>query len=753
VSRTVAARAAAPTQPYRVLPATPGAIQRATDLTGVLILKHEDLFLLTDPFGDVHADSRGLGLYQDDTRLLSHYEVRINDQRPVILRTGVGGSFTSRLQLTNPAYLRNPVPEAEERLTLPEGPEPEIGVRAQSLGILRERVLAGAFRERITLDNYTTTPEQQRITVRLAADYADIFEVRGMQREGRGTYEPMLIGDVEVVMGYEGLDGRVWRTHVAFSEPVEQLDDRPTLAVSWVVPPGRQKTLEVTVWGEVLERAKARAPEPTPPPVVVEEAAAAAHRAWKAGSASIQTPDAFVDRAVRRALSDLRLLVNRGPGEDERYISAGVPWFTCLFGRDSIITALQSLAVRPQIAVETLRLLARMQATERDDWRDAQPGKILHELRTGELARTGEIPHSPYYGSVDATPLWLILLGETYAWTGDDRLVDELWPNALAALAWIDDSGDLDGDGFVEYHRLSPRGLPNQGWKDSRDANRFRDGRLAESPIALVEVQAYVFAARRHVAGLARRRGDEALALRQEQLAEELRERFEAAFWMDDVGTYALALDASKKQVDAVGSNPGHALWCGIVSPERASRVAANLLSADMWSGWGVRTLSTEMAGYNPIGYHIGSVWPHDNAMIAEGLTRYGHRDQASGIVAALLEATTYFRDSRLPELFCGFGREESPYPVPYPVACVPQAWAAGSVFQALTTMLGLRPDASARLVELHTPSLPEWLRELRLEQLRVGDASVDLLFHRSNGSTGVEVLRRTGDLSIVLRV
>jgi glycogen debranching enzyme len=418
-----------------------------------------------------------------------------------------------------------------------------------------------------------------------------------------------------------------------------------------------------------------------------------------------------------------------------------------------VISALQSLSVRPQLARETLLVLARLQSTETDDWRDAQPGKILHELRTGELAAVGEIPHSPYFGSVDVTPLWLILLGEYERWTADRGLVDRLWPNALACLRWMDEYGDQDGDGFVEYERRSPRGLLNQGWKDSVDANRHRDGTLARAPLALVEVQAYVYRARLSLARLARLRGDAGLAAAQEQAAERLRAAFEAAFWMEDAGTYALALDGSKRRVDAVGSNPGHALWCGIVSPDRAARVASSLMAPDMWSGWGIRTLSSAMAGYNPIGYHIGSVWPHDNAICAAGLLRYGYSEEASRISAALLESTIYFRDSRLPELFCGFDRAGSPYPVPYPVACSPQAWAAGSLFQLLQAMLGLEPDADARELRLVNPSLPEWLPQVRLHDLRVGDAVVDLLFRRSESSTGVDVLRRTGDLAVLVRV
>ncbi|MDQ3871855.1 MAG: amylo-alpha-1,6-glucosidase, partial [Chloroflexota bacterium] len=714
----------------------------------VLILKHEDFFLLTDPFGDIHPDSRGLGLYWGDTRLLSHYELRINDQRPVILRTGVGGSFTSMLQLTNPAFLRNPSDKQDV----------EIGLRAQSLGILRERLLSRGFRERITIQNFTTAPERRSLTLRLGADYADIFEVRGLVRERRGEHRPIAVMRDRVVFSYRGLDGALRQTHVVLSEPAVLVAEEPVLEIEWELAAGSRRTLEVTIWGEMVDRQRTAGPadlrrRPPPPPLVAEDAPAGAHRSWQASSAAITAPDAFVSRALRRALADLRLLVNHGPGHGERYVAAGVPWFACLFGRDSLITSLQLLAVRPQIAHETLELLARWQAVEVDDWRDAQPGKILHELRAGEMARAGEVPFAPYYGSVDSTPLWLILLGETYRWTGDGALVDRLWPHALAALHWIDEYGDLDGDGFVEYERRSPRGLVNQGWKDSRDANRSRDGRLAEAPLALVEVQAYVYAARRNVAFLARARGEEEFAAAQEAAAEALRQRFEEAFWMPDSGTYAMALDREKRQVDAIASNAGHALWCGIASPERAARVADSLASREMWSGWGIRTLSSAMNGYNPIGYHIGSVWPHDNAIIAEGLVRYGYRDQANAITAAMLEATAYFRDSRLPELFCGFSRADSPYPVPYPVACVPQAWAAGSLFQLVRTMLGMQPDAGAKQLDLISPSLPEWLPEVRIENMRVGEAVVDLLFRGRDGSAGVEILRRTGDVAVVLRI
>lgn len=745
-------------------------IMRATDLTGVLMLKHDLLFVVSDAFGDVHVDGRGLGLYAGDTRYLSVYEMRLNGERPVVLRTGSGASYGSTIQLTNPDLMRNPDDKTN----------PEVVLRRQSLGIVRDRVLTDAFSETIRIENYTLHPEHCCLTLRLDADFADIFEVRGVVRAARGRRHADQLDSDQVTFTYQGLDERVRRTQIRFSEvprvapaamsaeevvarvragqawDVPDLDAEPgTIQVvfDWTLPPGGSRSLGITVRREEVAAATPTVSSAAGTRLIGGQESEAAHRAWFASSASVSTTHVYADRAFRRALADLRLLVNSGPGPGERYVAAGVPWFSTLFGRDSIITALQLLPVRPQIAQEHLLLLGRLQATEVDDLRDAQPGKILHELRTGELANAGEIPHTPYYGSVDATPLWLILLGEYERWTGDAALVDRLWPNALAALHWIDAYGDADGDGFIEYQRRSPQGLVNQGWKDSTDANRYRDGRIAEAPLALVEVQAYAYRARLELARLARARGDGVLAEQQERSAAAMAVRIEAAFWMEDAGTYALALDGDKRQVDAIGSNAGHVLWCGTASAERAERVAESLMSPQLWSGWGIRTLSSDMAGFNPIGYHLGSVWPHDNAIAAAGLLRYGQREQAARVAGAMLEATMYFRDSRLPELFCGFDRTQSPLPVPYPVACSPQAWAAGSLFQLLSAMLGLEPDASSRTLVLQSPSLPEWLPEVRLENLRIGDAVLDLRVRRANGSAGVEVLRRTGDVSVVVRL
>jgi glycogen debranching enzyme len=485
-------------------------------------------------------------------------------------------------------------------------------------------------------------------------------------------------------------------------------------------------------------------------PAVAEEE----YGRWQDRCAKIRSDGELLDLAIRRSIADLRLLRNDGPMRGEHYIAAGIPWFTTLFGRDSIITSLEALPFMPDIARETLQVLAAWQATEDDPERDMEPGKILHELRVGELARTGELPHRPYFGSIDATPLWLILLDETYRWTGDLEMVRSLWPNALAALNWIDAYGDRDGDGFVEYERRTPAGLLNQGWKDSGDAIRHRDGTLAVAPIALVEVQGYVYDAKRRMAVLADRLGDAGLARRLNEDATTLQRRFDEAFWMPDVGFYAIALDGEKRQVGTITSNPGHCLWSGIVPPEHVDAVVDRLLDPAMDCGWGIRTYASGQPGYNPVGYHTGSVWPHDNALIAAGMKRVGRHDAADRVATRIFEAAQHSPDSRLPELFCGFDRGLADVPVPYPVACSPQAWSAATPLSLLQTMLGMQADAARNSLELDRPHLPSWLGKVTVHELRVGERTVDLLFHRWRGNTtSAEVLRRDGPLELVIRV
>jgi glycogen debranching enzyme len=744
-------------------------IQKATDLGSVQVLKHGNFYLLTDPFGDIHPDSRGLGLYDSDTRLVSCLSLRVGGVRPVLLQGSMGANYRGSIQLTNPSADRNPDAKVH----------PLDELVGRTIGISRDRLIANdGMEERVRITNNAEREMTFRVELEMGSDCADIFEVRGYPRPKRGSLLPIALTPTRVTFRYDGLDRRRRSTFVAFSDPAQEFvpidgrsDDEMQAGGSvrhlWEIKlaPGARKDLRWTIWGSTSDQVPEGADPgtvldgdapttlfPEPPRITPDEGASAYH-AWGRGTTSIQTDHELFNLTLNRSLADLRLLINEGPGPDQRYVAAGVPWFATLFGRDALIASFQALAFRPQIAVETLSVLAAYQATADDPWRDAEPGKILHELRIGEMAGAGELPHTPYYGSVDSTPLWLILFGATYDWTGDRAVVDRLWPNALAALNWIDKFGDHTGDGFVQYQRRSERGLLNQGWKDSSDAIRDRAGRGPTMPVALAEVQGYVYDAKRRMAALATVRGEDELAGRLLAEAETLRGRFEDAFWVEDQRYYAMAIDGEKRHLDAIGSNAGQCLWTGIASSARARDVADRLMGPAMFSGWGIRTYAEDQPGYNPIGYHTGSVWPHDTSLIAAGLKRYGFDEESNRLVGHVFQAAQHFPDYRLPELFCGFDRDQSSLPVPYPVACSPQAWAAGASFLFLETMLGLRAHAGQGELELRHPNLPDWIGKVTLNNLRVGDASVDLLFHRWRGTTSAEVLRKVGDLSVTIRL
>ena len=737
-------QATEPPAPLRTFAPRPRPIIRATDLGSAQVLKHRNLYLLSDAFGDIHPDSRGLGLYDGDTRVLSCSILRVAGERPVVLHSDPGGSWRGTVIATNAEFRKDP----GDKMGI------DGSIARQTISIGRERTLSDAYRERLEIQNHGPVSFDLDIQLELDMDAADIFEVRGYARSARGELLPVeATTDGGLTFGYVGLDGVTVRTHVAF-DPVPELHPAPDLAAAAVVAnwtsslgPGERRTIEWNV--------RASHDPPTRTELVAPHPDAAdparVHAAWLADSVAIETDHEVVNHVIRRSMGDLCLLSSTDP-DGGSFISAGVPWFATLFGRDSLITSLQSVAFAPRLAVETLELLARRQARTVDPWRDAEPGKILHEFRTGEMARTGELPFSPYYGSIDSTPLWLVLLGETHDWTGDDALVDRLWPNVLAALRWIDEFGDRDGDGFVEYERRAPTGLLNQGWKDSSDAIHWMDGTPAETPIALAEVQGYVFDAKRRVARLARGRGDDALADRLETEAAALKRRFAEHFLLPN-GYLAMALDGAKRPVDTVGSNAGHCLWSGIVEPHHATSVVEVLGSDAMASGWGVRTLATDQSGYNPIGYHTGAVWPHDTAIAAAGVRRYGFDAVGGKLTSGLLAAAQHFPAYRLPELFCGFDRDSTGAPVAYPVACSPQAWAAGAPLMLIRTMLGLRADASAGQLTLDKPDLPPDITKVVVRGLRVGDASCDLLLHRWRGTTSAEVLRKDEPLEVIVRL
>lgn len=728
--------------PVRTFPARPRPIVKATDLGSAQVLKHLDMFLVSDAFGDIHLDSRGMGLYDGDTRILSYSVLRIAGERPVVLYSDPGASWRGVVQATNPEFRKDPGDKmgGDERIL------------RQTISIARERTIAEAYRERLTIENHGPITFDCNVELEFDADYADIFEVRGYSRPARGTLLPIeATADGGLVFGYVGLDGVTVRTHFAFDpaptlQPTRE-DQGGSVVARWtgLLRPGERRQIAWTVHAsrEPAQSVHALDPDALDP--------AHAHASWLSKSSVVETDHELINQVIRRSLDDLCLLESTDPRGD-RFIAAGVPWFTTLFGRDSLITSLQTVSFAPRLAIQSLEILAKRQATVVDAWRDAEPGKILHEFRTSEMSRTGELPFAPYYGSIDSTPLWLILLGETHDWTGDDGLVDRLWPNALAALEWIDHWGDRDGDGFVEYERRAETGLRNQGWKDSSDSIRWLDGTLAETPIALAEVQGYVFDAKRRIARLARRRGEAGLADRLENEASVLQRRFAEHFRLPD-GSIAMALDGAKRAVDTIGSNAGHALWSGIVQAEHAPAVAAALGSSAMVSGWGLRTFAADQPGYNPIGYHTGTVWPHDTAIAAAGLRRYGFDDAADILSSGMLAAAQHFPAFRLPELFCGFDRASTGAPIAYPVACSPQAWAAGAALMLIRTMLGLQADAANRRLTLDRPILPAGLTKVVIRGLRVGDASCDLLLHRWRGLTSAEVLRKDAQFEVVVRL
>ena len=677
------------------------------------VLKEGDTFAIFDRYGDIRSFGLGEpGLYHEGTRFLSGLEVRFGRDRPLLL---------SSLVRDDNAMLAvdfaNPDMSVDGQLVVP----------SDTVHLFRAAFLrAGVCYQRMRLRNFALRPTELALTVHFEADFADIFEVRGVVRARRGRPLEAEVTASGVVLGYEGLDGVVRRTRLEFSPPPARMTgSEAELHVR--LEPRAEATFYLTVVCE------AGGPPPRPcgyDGAFVEAGHAVA--AARAEDAQVFTSNEQFNDWLNRSCADLHMMVTQTP--DGPYPYAGVPWFSTVFGRDGIITALEYLWVNPALARGVLAFLASHQARETRPEQDAEPGKILHELRKGEMAALGEIPFGTYYGTVDATPLFVMLAGAYLERTGDRAFINAIWPNVEAALAWIDGPGDPDGDGFVEYARHSSRGLVNQGWKDSRDSVSHADGTLAVPPIALAEVQGYVYAARRAAAHLAARRGELERSQALLQQARELKARFTRAFWLPDLGTYALALDGAKRPCRVRTSNAGHLLYTGIAASEHAPALAATLLGTDMFSGWGVRTMSQADSGYNPIGYHVGTIWPHDNAIVAMGLAKAGFRDEANQIAMAQLEAAG-FSEHRLPEAFAGFDRNLGRFPVPYPTACSPQAWATGAPFVFVKAMLGL--DARDGKVTID-PHVPEIIGRLRIHGMHAFGTHWDVEATGTNGSVSL---------------
>lgn len=711
--------------------AHPSRVARTTD---AVVLEEGGRFLLTDASGDVPFGlPHALGLYFEDCRFLNGYVLALSGTAPVALSHSDVRGFETLHHLANPE-----LEDARSGETIP----------ANTIAIRRHRVIhEGAVHEQLSFRNHGASAASFRAELCTHASFEDIFVVKrftiGSSRSGPST---RVVGPTCLEHARLGRDGVRRRTLFRFAEPPSQLE-RGRACFDLELDPGASHDISLSIVA-VLDGAEDERGLRPPPPEALEDE----EQRWEASIARVSSSRSLFDRVLRRAVLDLRLLQSSLDGK--RYFAAGIPWFATLFGRDAAIVALQTLPYGFETARDTLRLLAKYQATTYDAFRDGAPGKILHELRRGELARLGTVPQSPaYYGSVDATMLFLILLSAYVRWSGDTAFARELRPNVDLALEWMAGDADSDGDGFLDYSGGYENGLVNQGWKDSGNAIVDADGSFAEPPVALCEVQGYAYRAWRDVAALWRDLGSEGEALVLDERARELQERFERDFWSDDLGCYVLARHKGGRTLNVVTSNAGQVLWSGIARPERAARVVERLLAPDMFSGWGIRTFSADARPYNPMSYHVGSVWPHDNALIVAGFRRYGHDEPALQLFDALFAAASWCRNYRLPELFCGYPRSEREGgPVPYPVACSPQAWAAGALPYALWNLLGLSADAARGRLMLRRPRLPRELDALELRNLRIGRATVDLRLKRSPGDGGVEVDAdvRGGEIEVI---
>jgi glycogen debranching enzyme len=695
----------------------------------IRVLKYGPMFAVFDRYGNIRATGLGEhGVYYEGTRFLSRLTLSLGETPPMFLSSCVrSDNSLFSADLTNVDILSG------DKVALPRG----------TIHLVRSRLLwDGVCYEQLRLTNYGTFTVHVPLRIEFAADFADIFEVRGVTRARRGRRLPDIVDEDRVTLRYVGLDKVIRCAHLCCSPAPAEISGSHVVMDAELKPRETTK-FQFTVQCEHARTATIRTFD-TALSALASEAVAA-----QSGACTVRTSNHQFNDWLTRSLADVDMMTMGNPETDYPY--AGVPWFSTVFGRDGIITALECLWLNPRIARGVLQYLAATQAIEHDPSKEADPGKIVHETRHGEMAALGEIPFGRYYGSVDSTPLFIMLAGVLYERTADLDFIRALWPHIDMALSWIDLYGDLDGDGFVEYQRRSSKGLLHQGWKDSSDSVFHADGTLAEPPIALCEVQGYVYSAKKQAALLARALGDPSKAQSLESQAESLKNKFEEAFWCEDLSTYALALDRHKQPCRVRTSNAGHCLYTRVASPAKAERTAQVLLADDSFSGWGVRTVSSLEKKYNPISYHNGSVWPHDNALLAAGLANYGLTQPAAVLMDALFEVSSFFEMNRLPELLCGLHRRSGEGPTLYPVACSPQAWSAGAAFMLLGASLGLSLDASKRRIALSRPRLPDSLSYVRIEGLQLADSSVDLLVERRAQNIHVEILRQSGRVDLVV--
>lgn len=710
----------------------------------VLTINRGTTFMVTDQRGEIDQ-AQAQGVFADDTRFLSTYSLHINDRPWDLVTSAPVTYYAARLDLVNPHVLTAHADRADQHGQ----------IAPQTLALTIDRIVDEGIHESFSITNFSLEPVRFNFEIVLRSDFADIFEVKSGSITRRGSMRTTWSDErQQLATLYTNRDfvRSFAYTIVESATPANYANGRLIFEIALGPAEGWQAC------GHMGLGHDSRIREPATPCLrhhhreghtrnVAGMPQDELQTAWRETCTKVNTPNEHVYRAYEQSVRDMGAL--RLPEQiqqtDTFVPAAGVPWFVTLFGRDSLIVSLQNMMVHAPFAVATLERLATLQATERDDWRDAQPGKIPHELRQGELAHFHLIPHTPYYGTADATILYLIVLNEAWKWTGDLELVRRLLPYAERCLEWIDRYGDLDGDGFQEYKTFSDQGYENMSWKDAHDAVVYADGSQVKQPKATCELQGYVYDAKRRMAELYDALGSPEAAQRMRDQAAALREAFDRAFWLEDEGTYAYTLDPDKRRVSSIASNAGHCLWSGIARPERAASVARRLLQEDMWSGWGIRTLSSQNPAYNPYSYQNGSVWPHDNGIIAAGFKRYGHVEEANRVARAIFDAARCFQAYRLPEVYSGMPRVPDSFPAQYIGANIPQAWAAGSVFHLLHSMLGLRADAPNGVLYVD-PTLPAWLGEVELPNLSIGGTRLHLRFAReADGDSTCEVVAQDG--------
>ncbi len=684
-----------------------------------------------------------IGLFRDDTRYLSQLELQINGYPPVVLSYSTEGAYVARMELTVKGTVGG------EGLDIP----------VNTIYVHREQLLeTDVLYDVIHIENFYQESAKLSVEINYDADFMDIFQVRGMLRDTSGQYYAPVVTNERINFVYQGLDNRVRTTSIRFAPTPAKVENKTARWEIELAPLGRTQITTTIHAHSETDQSLSRAAESSfgnskRSKVQVAQRDAlqeplsrlrGEYDTWLNDCTRFHSNNEIFDAMLATSTEDFYAL--QIPDKAGTAIAAGVPWFAALFGRDSLIASFQSLILNPVLAQGTLRVLAFHQGRETRADRDEEPGKIMHEMRSGEMTETGEVAFGMNYGSVDATPLFLILLSEYHRWTGDDDLIRELAKPLRLAVEWLLNYAEIDGDCLIEYQRKTPKGLFNQGWKDSGDANMFADGRIAQPPIALIEVQGYAIKALSEAVVVLEFLGENELSHKSAKRSQTIRELLDPMFWMEDKQFYAMALDRDKQRLEVIASNPGHLLFSGVIAHERAERVVKKLVGEGMFSGWGIRTLSHNERTFNPMSYHRGSVWPHDNSLIGYGMAGYGFHREAGRIFTALYEAALHFRDYRLPELFCGIQRRDRGEPVQYPVSCSPQAWASGSPLLLLTAMLGLRPEASRHRLRIVNPHLPEFLDFLRIENLRICDSRITLEFQRQGERTFCNVIGVQGE-------